>query len=83
MDATAKHFPASPAKPQLRTPPTSVRRIADEETTAEYVQTTKRHLRALRQRREIPFVRLGDKLIRYDLDEIDRWLDGHRVDARS
>lgn len=62
--------------------PTTSRRIADEETTAAYMNTTVRHLRAMRTRREIPFVRLGSKLVRFDLDEIDDWLDQHRVGTR-
>jgi hypothetical protein len=57
------------------------KRIANEDATAVYLDTTPRHLRALRAKRQIPFIRVGEKLVRYDLDVIDTWVDDHRVEA--
>lgn len=39
-------------------------------------------LRALRHRGQIPFVRLGGRIIRYRRAELDAWIAAHAVGAR-
>lgn len=50
------------------------RRWADLEATAAYLDDSVRHIRELVARRRIPHTKLGAKL-RFDLDQIDAWLD--------
>jgi hypothetical protein len=64
-----------------KSPNVAGKRIANEDATAVYLDTTPRHLRALRAKRQIPFIRVGEKLVRYDLDVIDKWVDDHGVEA--
>lgn len=39
-------------------------------------------LYALVHERRVPHYRYGPRFIRFDLDELDRWMAEHRVDAR-
>lgn len=59
---------------------TKTRRIVDRSALAAYLGTTDRHVRNMVEHRRIPFVRVG-RLIRFDLDDIDGWLDAHKTDA--
>lgn len=54
-----------------------------ESEAAEYVGSTPRHLRALRFAGEIPYIKLGPKLVRYMPDDLDAWLDTRRQSRRS
>ena len=45
---------------------------------AERLGTTPRHVRRLVAERRVPFVKVG-RLVRFDPDDIARWLDGRRV----
>lgn len=54
--------------PQLLTIPELVERLG----------TSTRHIRRLIDERRIPYLKVG-KLIRFDADEINRWLDDTRV----
>lgn len=58
------------------------RRLVDLAGVAEYLHDNQRHIKNLIQKRQIPFVRLGRSL-RFDLDEIDAWLDANSVKARK
>jgi excisionase family DNA binding protein len=47
----------------------------------ERLGTSTRHIRRLIADRRIPYLKVG-KLVRFDPDEINRWLDGSRVALR-
>lgn len=53
------------------------RPLVNIERLALYLSDTERHIRRLVHERRIPHLTVG-KLIRFDLDDIDRWLDDHR-----
>lgn len=48
---------------------------------AEYLATTERHMRDLVTQRRVPFHRIG-RLIRFDLRELDEYVDACRVEAK-
>jgi excisionase family DNA binding protein len=48
---------------------------------AEFLATTPQSVRHMIHRRQIPFVRLGARRIRFDQNEIAAWLDAKRVDV--
>lgn len=48
----------------------------------EHCDTTERHIRGLVARKAIPHYKLGGKL-RFDVDEIDAWLDANRVEGAA
>lgn len=56
------------------------RTLLDIEGTAGYLGTTVRHVRNLIARREIPYHKVG-RLVRFDLADLDAWLDANRVEA--
>ncbi len=56
--------------------------LYDDESAAEYLDTTERHLERLRSRREITFVRVGRK-IRYKKSDLDAFVERNRVSALS
>jgi excisionase family DNA binding protein len=58
------------------------RRIVDEAAAADYLHTRATHLRDLRYGGKIPHLKLG-RLIRYDLDALDAWLDRALVGDRK
>ncbi len=66
----------SDTKPRPRNSDT---RLVDIETVARYLGVNVRHVRRLVAERRIPFVKWG-QLLRFDLDELDRWVEGHRKD---
>jgi excisionase family DNA binding protein len=45
-----------------------------------YIGCSERHLRALVYRRDIPYHKVG-RLVFFDLDDLDAWLDANRVEA--
>lgn len=49
---------------------------------AEILGTSERHVRALVYRRGIPYLKVG-RLVRFDPDDVQRWLDAQRVETRS
>ncbi len=53
------------------------RRLLDIDAVAEQLNTSVRHLRRLVQERRIPVVRVG-RLIRFDPDDLEVWLNEHR-----
>lgn len=54
--------------------------LVDIPYVAEYLGTNVRHVRGLIFRREIPFHKVG-ALVRFDLDDVDGWLEFHRISA--
>jgi excisionase family DNA binding protein len=48
---------------------------------AAWLSTTPYSIRQRVQRRQIPFIRLGARSIRFDPAAINAWLDGQRVDV--
>ena len=53
------------------------RPLVDIDTVAAYLGVSVRHVRRLVDERRIPFIKWGH-LLRFDLDEIDEWLQGCR-----
>ena len=50
---------------------------------AEYLGLTEANLRSKIQRRQIPFVRIGERGVRFDRRQLDRWIEDHTVEAAS
>jgi excisionase family DNA binding protein len=56
--------------------------LIDVLAAAERLGTTERHVRNLVYRQRIPYVKVG-RLVRFDVAELERWLDERRVPARE
>lgn len=54
------------------------RRLVSKEPVMEMLDVNENGLRRLVKQREIPFYKVGGRL-RFDLAEIDTWLDANRV----
>jgi excisionase family DNA binding protein len=52
--------------------------LIDIPTLQEHLGVSERHVRRLVAERRIPFVKVGH-FVRFDTDEIARWIDEHRV----
>jgi excisionase family DNA binding protein len=50
-------------------------------SAAEQLGCSERYVRRLIQERKIPFVRLGGRKIRFLAADLDRWVEGQRVEA--
>lgn len=48
--------------------------------TAEYLSLTPDQVRALKYRRQIPFVKVGRSL-RFDVRDLDRWIEQNKTEA--
>jgi excisionase family DNA binding protein len=59
---------------------TPTRRIVDIDGAAEHLTVTVRFLRTLVAERRIPHLKVG-KFLRFDLDDLDTWLDTCRVET--
>jgi excisionase family DNA binding protein len=64
----------------VRPPAADARRIADPSGTAAYLKITVRHLRNLQAKAALPYFKVGG-LVRFDLDEVDAWLESRRAGA--
>ena len=53
----------------------------DYDEAAAYLRLTKRHLQKLVSERRIPYVRAGDRLVRFLPDQLDQWLRDQSVSA--
>jgi excisionase family DNA binding protein len=47
---------------------------------AEYLGTSERHIRGLVAKSAVPYFKVGG-LVRFDLAEIDDWLDAHKTEV--
>ena len=56
------------------------RKLLDVDQAAEHLTVTPRFVRTLVAERRVPFLKVG-KFIRFDLDDLDAWLDACRVEA--
>jgi excisionase family DNA binding protein len=57
-------------------------RLLTEAQVCEHLSITPRHLRELRYRRDIPFVKVG-RLVRFRPAEVDAWLEANTVEMAS
>lgn len=55
--------------------------LLDWQETADYFNTTTRHVRAMQERREIPYHKIGGR-VRFLRSDLDAYRDARRVDAR-
>ena len=55
--------------------------LLDVNELADYLSLTPQAVRHMVYRRQIPFIRLGSKRLRFDLAEIDAWLAHQRVEV--
>ncbi len=58
--------------------PPAVRRLISIDELADNLGVSVRHVRRLVSERRIPFHKWG-RLLRFDVDEVNRWLDATRV----
>jgi len=61
---------------EIQTSPS--RRIVDIETAAEHCGLSRKTLYSYVSARRVPHIKLG-RAVRFDLGELDRWLDEHKV----
>ena len=59
------------------------RRLLSYSEVAERYGLRRGTLASLVHRRQIPHVRLGPRFVRFDPDEIERWIDARRVPAKA
>lgn len=63
-----------------RHPLMPAQRLVDLEAVATYLALTPKAVSHMVQRHQIPFVRLGRR-VRFDLRQIDRWVEAQRFEA--
>jgi excisionase family DNA binding protein len=59
-----------------------MKQLLNVEQTAERLGTSERHVRELVYRRALPYCKVG-RLVRIDPDDLDAWIDSHRVSAKA
>jgi excisionase family DNA binding protein len=67
-------------QPTTTSRPAGLRRLVDIEQLADHLGVSVRHVRRLVSERRIPFHKWG-RLVRFDIDEVNKWLDQTRVEA--
>lgn len=55
------------------------RRLLDAAEAAEYLGLSETALRSKVQRREIPFVRVGKRQLRFDIRQLERWIEERTI----
>lgn len=65
---------------QSPTPPPALMTVDE---VATYLGMTPAAVRQMVYRRQLPFVRLGTRRLRFEVDAINAWLDDQRVEACS
>lgn len=50
---------------------------------ADYLGIPVGTLRSMVSRKQVPHIRLGTQLVRFDMDELEQWLRGHSVAANE
>jgi len=58
------------------------RRLVDFAGAAEYMTVSERFVRALVAERRISYIKVG-KFVRFDVDDLNDWLDDCRVEASA
>jgi excisionase family DNA binding protein len=61
----------------------ATRRIVGVNEVAEYLGLTVPAVRSRVYRNEIDHIRVSERCVRFDLDDIDKWLDANKVRATS
>ncbi len=56
--------------------------LLDIDGAADYLSVTSRFVRSLVAERRIPFLKVG-RFVRFDTDDLDRWLDNCRVPSEA
>ena len=56
-------------------------RLTDVAGAAVYTGRTEQAIRSMTKRRQIPFVKIGRRLM-FDLRKLDRWIDAQSVEAK-
>jgi excisionase family DNA binding protein len=56
------------------------RTLLDVDQAAEHLTVTPRFVRTLVAERRVPFLKVG-KFVRFDVDDLDAWLDRCKVEA--
>jgi len=74
------HPEASPEDERPSMKKCNTRQLEDVPRCAERLGTSERHIRHLVARRKIPFLRVG-RLIRFDPEKVDAWLESNTVDV--
>lgn len=59
----------------------SERRLAGVKKTAQYLDISVNTLYSWSSQRKLVGYKLGGRLLKFDLNEIDQWLDRHRKDS--
>ena len=62
--------------------PRTADRLLTVDELATYLGLSRPALRQMIHRRQIPFIRLGERRIRFNLGDIDAWLNDQRVEAQ-
>ena len=62
--------------------PVGLRHLVSIEDLAEHLGVSVRHVRRLVSERRIPFHKWG-RLLRFDIDEVNAWLDATRIEPRA
>ena len=57
-------------------------KVVSEEKLSELLDVSESTLKSWRQKRKIPYHKLG-RAVRYDLGEVKKWLEQHRVASIS
>lgn len=57
-------------------------RLLDEPAAADYLGLTAGQIRGLREKRQIPHVKVGRR-VHYDVRQLDRWIDARTITARA
>jgi len=58
----------------------AVRRLLDDQGAADYLGTTRRHVRKLWAERRLPAIKVG-RLVRFDQRDLDAYIKARRVEA--
>lgn len=62
--------------------PAGLRHLVSIDDLAEHLGVSVRHVRRLVSERRIPFHKWG-RLLRFDIDEVNAWLDATRIEPRD
>jgi len=55
------------------------KRLLDIDEASEYLGITKNTLYGMTSQRRIPFVKIGGKMLRFDVQDLDRWIEKKKI----